>query len=1018
MMRCSTLAVVGGLVVCTGSAWAIDNHIPLNYNWNGIYHVGEVFSVDDPNGFRSIADRSIVVDGGAFSFGTVPLAGNTGISYTFQAGGGVLDCVHLGNTALSTATGTCPGCPTRWFDLTTGLNANRGIQPAWLAGLSDHLMPQTTDVSALNLTLDSLSSIGVLYHITNGGGNFQMVLMFTDASSVTVTLAGNDWFGPVNPPVAGLGVASQALMPPNSGTRRTFTGASNTDSPIVQPYPTQDLGIVEAVVSVAEMLNDGLGNHAGKTLQSITFQAPNQPNRGYAIFSCTVVNGLGPPANDSCAGAFALALGSNAGENIRATESVPSTCGNGDTKDVWYTYTAASSGLHEIRTCGSALDTTITRYATCGGSAISCNDHGCGLASRLQWTAVANTTYTFRVAVNGGGEGQFTIDIDDAPQSHSDLPIPLAYNWNGMVHPGEEGQPDNPDGFRSISDRALHVHGGPGAINGGVLVGTDFIPYVTAPNAGTLDIVHLGLTGSGASPRFWDAAPDGDNMGIRPDWLTNLDHRPPQRTDLTPLAIAMGPSTRVGVLYNVSNNGGVFDVTLEFADASSVSVTVHAPDWYQDQHPTGPLPGVEVQRQLGQYSATSNQDMATTGAPLLNVVEAVFSTTSLLNAGLGDHTGKRLIGLTFQNASPGDARGYAVYAATFRDTVPDSSPTPPTGVGAAIPNPGEIGRFQTFTVTTFPGTNPPSTGIQVQADLSQLGGSSNQPFFDDGFHGDGNAGDGVFGFQMTIAQSQGLGNYALPFSVADNQSRSSNGNIALTVNAYAWNELVDGGSDAGELPNFHQVLIGTGPVGAIVGNNAANDTDMFEIEICDLFNFSASTVGASFDTQLFLFNLDGTGVSFNDDASGTASIITFGFVPGPGRYLLAITRYNRDPVDEAGQLLWNNTPFNVERAPDGPGMFNPVASWTGVTTAAGAYRINLTGACFPNLAPPCDPDVNCDGSANGIDVEIMELAVGGDFTDFCQVGIPGVDDGDFNRDGAVNGTDVEAVENAVGGICP
>ncbi|GJQ29116.1 MAG: hypothetical protein HBSAPP03_10000 [Phycisphaerae bacterium] len=71
--------------------------------------------------------------------------------------------------------------------------------------------------------------------------------------------------------------------------------------------------------------------------------------------------------------------------------------------------------------------------------------------------------------------------------------------------------------------------------------------------------------------------------------------------------------------------------------------------------------------------------------------------------------------------------------------------------------------------------------------------------------------------------------------------------------------------------------------------------------------------------------------------------------------------------------------------------------------------------CYAGL---CDGDVNCDGSANGQDVEATELAVGGDFSDYCQVGIYGYDDGDFNRDGAVNGLDAEAVENAVGGVCP
>jgi hypothetical protein len=63
--------------------------------------------------------------------------------------------------------------------------------------------------------------------------------------------------------------------------------------------------------------------------------------------------------------------------------------------------------------------------------------------------------------------------------------------------------------------------------------------------------------------------------------------------------------------------------------------------------------------------------------------------------------------------------------------------------------------------------------------------------------------------------------------------------------------------------------------------------------------------------------------------------------------------------------------------------------------------------------PSCDPDVNCDGSADGFDVEVMEQMVAGDPSNFCQA------DADFNRDGSVDGFDVEAVEQVVGGAsCP
>ncbi|GJQ29122.1 MAG: hypothetical protein HBSAPP03_10060 [Phycisphaerae bacterium] len=131
------------------------------------------------------------------------------------------------------------------------------------------------------------------------------------------------------------------------------------------------------------------------------------------------------------------------------------------------------------------------------------------------------------------------------------------------------------------------------------------------------------------------------------------------------------------------------------------------------------------------------------------------------------------------------------------------------------------------------------------------------------------------------------------------------------------------------------------------------------------------------------------------------------------------------PGGVAYQWRRNNVPLV-----NGPGVAGATGSTltlTGVDAAdAGAYDCLVSAACgslLSNLAavtvaPACDPDVNCDGSANGVDVEVQELAVGGDFTDYCQVGLPNVDDGDFNRDGAVNGTDVEAVENAVGGVCP
>jgi len=109
-------------------------------------------------------------------------------------------------------------------------------------------------------------------------------------------------------------------------------------------------------------------------------------------------------------------------------------------------------------------------------------------------------------------------------------------------------------------------------------------------------------------------------------------------------------------------------------------------------------------------------------------------------------------------------------------------PTSPTGVGAASPSAVDPGQTTLLTVTVTPGTNPPSTGITVAGNLSPIGGSSSQSFFDDGTNGDVSPGDNVFSYQATVSGGTTGGNKSLPFTVADAELRSSTGSISLMVN--------------------------------------------------------------------------------------------------------------------------------------------------------------------------------------------------------------------------------------------
>jgi hypothetical protein len=165
--------------------------------------------------------------------------------------------------------------------------------------------------------------------------------------------------------------------------------------------------------------------------------------------------------------------------------------------------------------------------------------------------------------------------------------------------------------------------------------------------------------------------------------------------------------------------------------------------------------------------------------------------------------------------------------------------------------------------------------------------------------------------------------------------------------AQSWAEV----GDAGELPASAQLANGTGQLFSISGTiGGPSDTDMYLMEVCDFGAFSATTVGgATFDTQLFLFNISGLGLASNDDSQATTqSTITSQFVPSNGACYLAISAYDRDPVS-AGGLIFDPPAFTTEVNANGPGGGSPISGWLNATTTIGAYTITLTGACHADL---------------------------------------------------------------------
>lgn len=190
-----------------------------------------------------------------------------------------------------------------------------------------------------------------------------------------------------------------------------------------------------------------------------------------------------------------------------------------------------------------------------------------------------------------------------------------------------------------------------------------------------------------------------------------------------------------------------------------------------------------------------------------------------------------------------------------------------------------------------------------------------------------------------------MNKFAIAFSVAA---------LAGAAHAQTWVEV----GDAGPLiPG--QITVGIGALTSIQGSLSTVDIeDLYCIRIDNPSAFSATTNGgAAWDTQLFLFNANGIGVSFNDDISNVTPInrqsrLTGQFVPSPGIYFIGISPYDRDAVSAGGEI-WTDTPFDGERAPNGPGAAGVFNGWVGAPSAVtpGPYTIFLTGASYHIPAP-------------------------------------------------------------------
>jgi len=149
-----------------------------------------------------------------------------------------------------------------------------------------------------------------------------------------------------------------------------------------------------------------------------------------------------PPSNDGCASATAIGNGSFNGTTNNATDDGDSTCAGSSTPDVYYLYTAPTTGSVTASTCaGGSFDTVISVHSACPASPvnqIACNDNFCGTRSQSTFQAVSGTQYIIRVA-GSAASGTFTLSMGEPPPPGPNGPDVTHQSINGIASFGAVG---------------------------------------------------------------------------------------------------------------------------------------------------------------------------------------------------------------------------------------------------------------------------------------------------------------------------------------------------------------------------------------------------------------------------------------------------------------------------------------------------------------------------------------------------------------------------------------------------
>lgn len=141
-----------------------------------------------------------------------------------------------------------------------------------------------------------------------------------------------------------------------------------------------------------------------------------------------------------CVDAIAVNVGEEySGSTVGATSIGESSCGYNDKYAVWHSYTPQSNKTVIISLCGSAFDTTLSVFDSCGGIELACNDDYCDPQSELMIDLTAGQTYLIRVAGYDGQTGDYTLTIVETIPADVNVGLTIDNLWMYQNLPGATG---------------------------------------------------------------------------------------------------------------------------------------------------------------------------------------------------------------------------------------------------------------------------------------------------------------------------------------------------------------------------------------------------------------------------------------------------------------------------------------------------------------------------------------------------------------------------------------------------